>query len=1020
MDIARAAIDKPVNTWLLILICLLGGYWGLSGIGRLEDPAFTIKMALVIAPYPGASAEEVEREVTEPLESAIQQLPQLKRLTSRSRPGESVIKVEIKSTYDGETMPQVWDELRRKVSDARGQLPSAARNVIVRDDYGDVFGIFYAITAPGYSDAEIRELSRFLRRELLTVPNVAKVTTDGEPEEAIYVDISEERLVSLGLPLAVVINALQTENTVQEAGSLLVDGRRVRIMPRPGLDSVAGIEALRIGQPGSTRQVSLQDIADVYRVPVDTPSHLIRHNGTPAFTLAVAGVESANIVEVGHAVSERLTQLTGAIPLGVTIHPIYEQHRVVDEAINSFLVSLVLSLVIVIGVLWLTMGWRVSAVVGATLLLTVFGTIFFMRLFSIEMERISLGALIIAMGMLVDNAIVIAEGMLIGVQRGQTARDAAGDASQRTQIPLLGATVIGIMAFSGIGLSSDLTGEFLFSLFAVIAISLMLSWLLAITVTPLLGHYLFTGHQYAQGEDPYDQPLYRYYRSVLIQAVSRRGRTMLILVMITVLCVVGFGFVRQAFFPASNTPLFYLNVSLRQGSDVLATERLLAEMTDYVSDQDGVTAVTSFIGQGASRFMLTYEPELPNPSYGQLIVRVADRDRIDPLIRQLRGELPPQFPDAEIYLERLMFGPGGGAKVEARFVGADAAVLRELGEQARQRLADSGAVRAIRTNWRQQEMVIVPRFDEDRARLAGVDREDLAIAAQFASEGIHAGSYREQDSHIPIIVRPPPAERADVSRLRDRVMWSESEQAYVPISQVADGFDIIAEEAMIHRRNRQRALSVQADPTHGMTADQALAAVRDSIETLPLPSGYALQWGGEYEKSLEAKQSLAREVPIGFLVMLLISVLLFGSVRQPLVIWLVVPMSICGVAIGLLLTGQSFTFIALLGFLSLSGMLMKNAIVLVEEIDAQIAEHKPLEQALLDASVSRLRPVLLAALTTILGMLPLLWDAFFVSMAVTIMAGLAFATLLTMVAVPVLYALLFGIRLHYRAASALS
>lgn len=1014
MDIARAAIDKPVNTWLLMLICLLGGYWGLTGIGRLEDPAFTIKMALVIAPYPGASAEEVEREVTEPLESAIQQLPQLKRLTSRSRPGESIIKVQIKSTYDGDTMPQVWDELRRKVNDARSNLPQAARNVVVRDDYGDVFGIFYAITAADYSDAEIRELSRFLRRELLTVPNVAKVTTDGEPEEAIYVDISEERLVSLGLPLAQVINALQTENTVQDAGSLLVGGRRVRIMPQPGLDSVSNIEAMRIGQPGSTRQISLLDIAHVYRVPIETPSHLIRHNGMPAFTLAVAGVQSANIVEVGHAVSKRLSELRAAIPLGVQIHPIYEQHHVVEEAINSFLLSLILSLTIVIGVLWLTMGWRVSSVVGATLLLTIFGTIFFMRIFSIEMERISLGALIIAMGMLVDNAIVIAEGMLIGVQRGQAARDAAVEASRRTQVPLLGATVIGIMAFSGIGLSSDLTGEFLFSLFAVIAISLLLSWLLAITVTPLLGHYLFSGHQYQQGQDPYDQPLYHYYRSVLLQAVSQRGRTLMILVLITVLCVVGFGFVRQAFFPASNTPLFYLNVSLRQGSDVLATEKVLAKMSDYVREQDGVTAVTSFVGQGASRFMLTYEPELPNPAYGQLIIRVADRQRINPLIEQLRGDLPSRFPDTELYLERLMFGPGGGAKVEARFVGADAAVLRRLGEEARQLLADSGAVRAIRTNWRQQEMVIVPRFDEDRARLAGVDRADLAIAAQFASEGIHSGSYREQDSHIPIIVRPPPAERTDVSRLRDRVMWSDSEQAYVPISQVADGFDIVAEEAMIHRRNRVRALSVQADPAHDLTPDQALAAVRETIEAMPLPSGYALQWGGEYEKSLEAKQSLAKEVPIGFLVMLLISVLLFGSVRQPLLIWLVVPMSICGVAIGLLLTGQSFTFIALLGFLSLSGMLMKNAIVLVEEIDAQIGEHKAPDQALLDASISRLRPVFLAAFTTILGMIPLLWDAFFVSMAVTIMAGLAFATVLTMVAVPVLYALLFGIRLDDR------
>jgi multidrug efflux pump subunit AcrB len=1011
VDIARASIDRPVNTWLIIFACLLGGWWGLNGIGRLEDPAFTIKMALVITSYPGATAAEVEEEVSEPLESAIQQLPQLKRLTSRSRPGESIIKVEIKNTFDGNTIPQVWDELRRKVGDAQSSLPPGARRSVVYDDYGDVFGIFYAVTAPGFSDAEIRELSRFLRRELLTVPNVAKVSTAGEPEETIYVEISEERLVSLGLPLEAVLNTIQTENRVQDGGAITVDGRRLRLSARPGFDSVASIEALRIGRPGSTEQISLLDVATVYRGTTDTPDHLIIHNGEAAFTLAVAGLQDANIVEVGKAVSEHLQRLQDNIPLGVDIHPVYEQHVVVDQAINSFLVSLLLSVSIVIGVLCLTMGWRVGVVVGATLLLTVLGTVFFMRMLSIEMERISLGALIIAMGMLVDNAIVIAEGMLIGIQRGQLARDAASDASRRTQMPLLGATVIGIMAFSGIGLSSDITGEFLFSLFAVIAISLMLSWLLAITVTPLMGHYLFDGHQYQQGEDPYNKPVYLRYRTMLVRVLRHRGRTVMVLVAVTLLAVVGFGFLKHAFFPPSNTPMFYLNVLLRQGSDIQETAQRLREMDAVLREHEEVEAVTGFIGQGASRFMLTYEPELPNPSYGQLIVRVSDRDRIDDLVTRLRQRFAEQFPEVEVYPQRLMFGPGGGAKIEARFKGQDPVVLRQLGEQARAVFARSGVVVDVRTDWRQQEMVIVPRFDEERARIAGVGRSDIATSSLFASTGVRAGTYRERDSQIPIIVRPPQQERTNVSRLSDRLMWSSAEQAYVPVSQVVSGFDITTEESLIHRRNRVRALKVQADPVGDLTADQALRRLRPLVEYIPLPPGYVLEWGGEFEGAQEAQASLAQEVPLGFLVMLVISVLLFGSIRQPLVIWLVVPMSICGVSAGLLLTGQPFTFMALLGFLSLSGMLMKNAIVLVDEIDTQAREGKPLAEALLDASVSRLRPVFLAAFTTILGMIPLLWDAFFASMAITIMAGLAFATLLTMVAAPVLYALLFRIRL---------
>ena len=1012
MDIARYSIDKPVNTWLIIVACLLGGWWGLSGIGRLEDPAFTIKMALVITPYPGATAAQVEEEITEPLESAIQQLPQLKRLTSRSRPGESIIKVEIQNKYDGETMPQVWDELRRKVGDAQSALPSGAARSVVYDDYGDVFGIFYAVTAPDFSDAEIRELSRFLRRELLTVPNVAKVSSAGEPEEVIYVEISEERLVSLGLPLEAVLNSLQNENRTQSGGAITVDGRRIRVSAEPGFDSVASIESLRIGRPGSTEQISLIDVATVYRGTTDTPDHLILHNGERAFTLAVAGLQSANIVEVGKAVSAHLQDLQDHIPLGVRIQPIYEQHVVVDEAINSFLVSLVLSVAIVIGVLCLTMGWRVGVVVGVTLLLTVLGTVFFMRIFAIEMERISLGALIIAMGMLVDNAIVIAEGMLIGIQRGQLAKDAASDATRRTQMPLLGATVIGIMAFSGIGLSPDITGEFLFSLFAVIAISLMLSWVLAITVTPLLGNYLFDGHQYQAGEDPYSHSFYLRYRTLLVTVLRHRGRTVAVLVMITLLSVVGFGFLRHAFFPPSNTPMFYLNVMLRQGADIQQTAQRLEAMDLLLREHAEVEAVTGFIGQGASRFMLTYEPELPNPAYGQLIVRVADRDSIDALIAELRETLPRHFPDLEIYPQRLMFGPGGGAKIEARFKGADPVVLRRLGEQARQVFAQSGLLQDIRIDWRQQEMVIIPHYDEERGRIAGVGRSEVTTSSLFATTGIRAGVYRERDSQIPIVVRPPLDERGSVSRLADRLMWSSAEQAYVPVSQVVSGFEVATEEALIHRRNRVRALKVQADPAADRTADQVLRKLRSQVEAIVLPAGYVLEWGGEYEGASEAQASLAQQVPIGLLIMLVISVLLFGSIRQPLVIWLIVPMSICGVSIGLLVTGQSFTFMALLGFLSLSGMLMKNAIVLIDEVDAQAAEGKPLPEALVDASVSRLRPVFLAAFTTILGMIPLIWDAFFASMAITIMAGLAFATVLTMVAAPVLYALLFRIRLQ--------
>ncbi|MDP5036486.1 MAG: efflux RND transporter permease subunit [Alishewanella sp.] len=1011
MKMASYAIDKQVNTWMLIMLCFLGGLWALNTIGRLEDPAFTLKEAMVITYYPGATATEVEEEVTEVLESAVQQLPQLKRVTSKSFPGKSEIRVVIQDTYNGPAMPQIWDELRRKISDSSRSLPAGVMTPSVNDDFGDVFGIFYAVTAEGYSDREIRELATFLRREMLMVPGVAKVQTAGEPQEKIYVEIAQERLLGMGLPLDLVIGTLQAENTVAAAGSLAVGDKRIRLVSKPGLDSISAIENLRLGNLGSTEQLSIYDVAKVSREEAETPTHLIRHNGKAAFTLAIAGLSDANIVDVGNAVDLHLASLTPRIPLGIELQPIYQQHIVVDKAINDFIVNLLISVVIVVAVLCLTMGWRVGIVVGGTLLLTVLGTLFFMRIWQIEMERISLGALIIAMGMLVDNAIVVAETMLINMQRGMASRQAAAEAASRTQVPLLGATVIGIMAFAGIGLSPDSTGEFLFSLFAVIGISLLLSWVLAITVTPLLGHYLFKVAADSEQRDPYAGFVYQRYAKVLRLALQQRAATIGLLMVLTVISVIGFGQVKQVFFPASNTPLFYLNYYLPQGTDIRATERDIAEIEKIILAEASVESVSSFVGAGASRFMLTYAPQLPNSAYGQLIIRTKARDAIPPLMQYLRQTLPAQFPSAEIYTERLMFGPGTGAKLQARISGSDEAVLRQLGQQVADIMRNTDGVTDIRQNWRQRELVIAPDFNEERARIAGVNRTDLAQTLAFASEGLVSGVYREQEKQIPIVVRPPAAERFDLDRLNDRMIWSSIDNSYIPLTQVINGFVTEHEEAVIQRRNRVRTLTVEAEPTTAITADQALKRLRAPVEQLVLPHGYTLEWGGEYESSAEAQASLGKQLPLSFLVMLAISILLFGSLKQPLVIWLIVPMSICGVSAGLLLTGFPFGFTALLGFLSLSGMLMKNAIVLVDEMDLQLSQATDKAQAIIDASISRIRPVILAALTTILGMLPLIWDAFFNSMAITIMAGLAFATVLTLVAVPVLYSLVFKIKL---------
>lgn len=1012
MNIAKASIDRPILTWLIMLAALLGGIWGFFSLGRLEDPAFTIKTAVVVTEYPGASAAQVAREVTEPLESEIQKMSEVKEVRSVNQPGLSRISVDMKDTYDGEELPEIWTKLRNRVNAAR--LPSGTGRPFVNDGFGDVFGIYYAVTAPGFTDAEIYELSTFLRRELLTVDGVADVALSGVPDEVIYVEPNLVLSTNLNVPPAAIQQALATTNSVVDGGSIQdVDGRTL-IQGPDGYDTVQEIAGLTVGVGGEV--LNLFDFADVYRAREDTPDLIIRHNGVEAFALGIAGIGSENIVDVGKRADAKLAELAPQIPVGVELQPIYQQHVVVEEASNAFLVNLAMSVTIVVIVLALFMGWRAAIVVGVTLLLTVVGTLFFMAVFAIEMERISLGALIIAMGMLVDNAIVVAEGMQIAMRRGKDSRAAADEAASKTQIPLLGATVIGIMAFAGIGLSPDATGEFLFSLFAVIGISLLLSWVLALTATPLLGHYFFK--RGAGGDDDaYGGAMFRLYGAVLRGALRTWWLVIVGLVGITVVCFMLFGQIKQQFFPDSNTPLFFVHYKLEQGASIEETSRDLMVFEDWLAEQEHVVSASAFVGRGADRFMLTYQAEDPNPSYGHIIVRTESIDQIAPLIAEIEAFAAENLPQGEFRAKRLAFGPGGGDPIQVRFSGPDSVVLRDLADEAMARLtAASDNIVAPRIDWREQELVLKPVYATDRAQEAGITRDDITTILRFATTGIDAGVYREGERQIPIVLRADP--EAGLA-LTDYVVYSQNAQTSVPLEQVTDGLKFEAQNTLLMRRDRLLTITVGADIVKGLTAAQVQAEVTETIEATDLPAGYKMEWGGELESSSDAQASLGRQLPMSLIIMVVISVLLFNALRQPLIIWLLVPMSVNGVSLALLGTGYPFTFTALLGLLSLSGMLIKNGIVLVEEIDIVRAEKpdQDLKDTIVEASTSRLRPVILAAATTILGMLPLIWDAFFQSMAVTIMGGLAFASILTLVAAPVFYYAFFKRSAEARAAA---
>ncbi|TWX67029.1 efflux RND transporter permease subunit [Colwellia sp. C1TZA3] len=1011
MDIARYSLTKPINIWLMAICFIIGGIVAMGKIGRLEDPAFTIKQAVIFTYYPGASAEKVEKEVTEQVEIALQQMWQLDTLKSVSKPGFSRVTMEIQPHIDGPLLPQIWDELRKRLRDIQQSLPLGASAPVVIDDFGDVYGIYYALSAPDFSADQMREFSRIIRREVLTVDGVAKVKIGGILEEEIVATIDSYQIAGLGLSFPDIQQVLANNLKPFSGGRLYIGDKKIRIPVESSTNKITEIENLSIVIPGKNASIKIKDIAQLSIQPVAIPSGLKRFNGERAVTLAVSAQSDINIVEVGDEIAAKLAEVLDKLPAGIKLSSIYNQAKIVDESVDGFILNLEISVAVVTLALCLFMGWRSGIVVGGTLLITVLGTVLIMWLYDLQLQRISLGALVIAMGMLVDNAIVVAEGMMLRMEKGKSAMESASFIVKRTQWPLLGATVIGIAAFSGIGLSDDATGEFLFSLFAVVMISLLLSWILAVTLTPLLGKYFYqVGDKEAAEASP--SLFHRAYLVVLRNALHWRAVTLSLLVVITISAYASFGFIKQGFFPPSNTPVFFVHYWGPQDSDIRATEKYMKQGEKLILDTEGVESLATFIGESSERFTLVFAPELPNESYGLFMVRAHDAAEIPRLAQAVADKLRLANPKVNFYAEIMQFGPGAGAKIQARFSGEDPAILRQLAEQAKAIYFKDGNIRDIRDDWRDKGIVLAPEYDDIAAGIAGVSRSDFSQAIKFYTDGLQIGQLQDGDYLYPIIARNSNTNSDQLAGLENSLVWSSSQRTYVPFKQVSGKMNYASEELLINRRDRVRTITVKAEAGYNETTGEAFNRTQAKITAIALPEGYKLEWGGEYESSRKAQAALGKGLPLGFLIMFIISVLLFGKARQPIIIWLIVPMAVVGVVAGLLIADLPFGFMSLLGFLSLFGMLIKNAIVLLEEIDLQIIEGKEKAIAIVEASLSRLRPVSLAAITTILGVMPLLFDPFFADMSVTIMGGLAFATILTMIAVPVLYSVFYKIKVE--------
>ena len=1049
MNLTRFAIENKTLTQFITFLLVVGGIWSYFNLGQLEDPDFTVKTAVVITQYPGASPEEVELEVTDRIETAIQEMPQLRYLTSYSRAGLSIVKIDMQQEFWADRLPQVWDEMRSKVGDIVSSFPPGVLEPDIIDDFSFVFGFVLAVTGDGYSYEELENYVKDIRKELSLVPGVSRVDLWGVQPKVVYLDISESQIAELKISIEDILATLATQNMVVDGGAVEVPGKRLRIeltgefdtpaeigdlvLRRSGLDTVVNstiqltpyAESIEssglIGQASSGSNarvrageiIRVKDVATVRQGYLEPPINQMRYQGQPAIAIQLANIPGGNLVDTGEALDARLDEIIADLPAGIEVDKFAWQSDIVRESVNAFVINLAEAVLIVLVVLALAMGWRMGLIIGWALIVTILGTFIVMKGLDISLQRVSLGAMVIALGMMVDNAIVVADNMSVALARGKKPVEAAIEAASKPSIALIGATIVAASAFYPIYAATTDTGEYAATLFLVVFISLFLSWVVAMTVTPLNCIALLKPPENQDAEtDPYDSGFFRFYRRLLEGAIRLRVLTIGGLTALLVAAVVGFGGIPQQFFPDSTRTQFRIDYWAPQGTPIQDVSAALEGIEDKIVDDPRVKNVGTFIGSGGPRFYLPVDPELPYPEYGQLIVNTHDLDGVNALVAELDPWLSEHYGEALTRVRKYTVGPGDDWPFELRISGpaeADMATLRRLAEEGMAILEASPYAKHVRTDLRQRVQKVVTDYNQERGRWSVVSRANIAQATQRAYDGTPVGLFREGDDILPIIARGVDQERQRAAAQLDGIQVQPSlGLKSLPLGQVSDEIRVEWEDPIIVRFQRRRQAAVQASPD-GVTFPALHADVIDQIEAMELPPGYSMFWDGEVHSTRDAQTSLIPGLVPAVVLMAVIIVALFNAIRPALIIALTIPFAIIGVTAILLPTQTPFGFMALLGAMSLAGLMIKNAIVLMDEINANLAAGDSPYDATVGAGMSRVRPVVLGAATTVLGVIPLLQDAFWVSMSMTIMAGLTFGTILTMILVPVLYATLHGI-----------
>lgn len=1011
MNLPAYSLENKKIIYFFLAIMLIGGIYSFFKLPKKEDSPFVIKQAVLVTQYPGATPQEVEKLITEPIEREIQSMSDVFQIKSESYFGMSKISIELQPTLAPDYMPVKWDELRRKVANIQPRLPSGASAINVSDDFGDVFGIYYALTADeGFTYDDMRDWAQKIKTELTPIQGVQKVYLFAEQTQVVNVRISVPKLANLGIDPNSIQQVLQTQNLLVNTGEIMTGTYQLRVRAEGTYKSIEDIRDQLIVTKGGG-EVRLGDIATIERGYMDPPSNLMRVDGKRAIGIGVATGAKDDVVAVGDAVAEHLKEMEQLFPIGMELKTIYPENQIANEANNGFILNLIESLLIVIVIIFLVMGSRAGMLVGSSLLFSVGGTLLIMLIWGVGLNRTSLAAFIIAMGMLVDNAIVVTDNAQVGIKRGLSRYQALVDGATKPQWALLGATFIAVCSFLPMYLAPASVAEIVKPLFIVLGVSLGLSWILALTQTTTFGNFILKEAKPGESKDPYDTKLYHKFENVLGRLIKRRYLTLTSVVATLFLSLFIMSIMPQSFFPIMNKPYFRADLIFPEGYGIDDVERNVIKIEEYLKNNDKIKSYSFTLGGSPVRYYLASSSIGPKPNFANVLIETKDAKDAQSEENKFYEYMVANYPDILTRSALFALSPVPDAAIEIGFVGDNIDTLVALTQRAQEIARKNDMVMEVRNSWGNKVPVWKPLYSQEKGLRLGITRQQMAYSLRSATNGVPLGEYREGDVFMPILLKDADRDSMNLNDIKTLPVYSAKGRS-VKVEQVIDDFSLDYEYSVVKRYNRQRYMMMQCEPKRGANTMAAFSQLwQDIQQEVQVPEGYKLQYFGEQSEQDKGNKAIAANIPLMFGLIYLTLLFLFPKYyRKPVLIMCMLPLIFIGVVLGLLVFGKSLDFFAMLGLLGLIGMNIKNAIVLVDEIGLQLDSGLAPVNAVIEATKTRIVPVTMASGTTILGMLPLLGDAMFAGMAATIMGGLFVSTILTIFVLPVTYCIFFKIK----------